>query len=631
MDGLLELLSSGEVSLIVLDVDENFQTIGEITKSVHEKYPHHMIRLSFEHLSNEKLSELERSNLPIDGFLKRPHDLDKVFEVANQCKANLLSDEPPSGVDQEGTAEITLSKQELDDEKWDVEKSEEKSEEESGGHEGVEEGTIVISAEDKEPEASSSGEERGEERGEESLVINTQILENFDKSKLHDVKDLEKEEKKEAQENKEGEGNVTVNTSIFHLPEDFNQSKPNDEKDLKKEEEKQEIKDQEEKEGSSSNQGEENVSVNTSIFRLPENFNTENSNQEHPFVSKSDSEQKDQEQLVQKDQQVQEPSAPQTEQPAQEEKDEVAATQSQGEESALEGKEEGAQEEESVLEGKEEGTQEEDLSTVNVSNVEPPPTDSVSPSETRSAILDLRDKLASNLHDDEGSAGQAEKSFLNLDDELKKDKESISQHHSDELLRLKVTIENLREDRDVLLKKYEDEERKSNEHRLRANRFQSEIDELKIENLFLKKRYEKELDDLRYVRKLNQEKIDVILEKNKQLKHDLSNEKNRVMFDLKKIREREKKLESQLQLLKIDSESLIKSRDELILELKGKVNTLEFDLETISQKEKESSEGKYILENRLKNVMRVLRRTIGNLDEDLLAETQDDEDKKLAI
>lgn len=224
--------------------------------------------------------------------------------------------------------------------------------------------------------------------------------------------------------------------------------------------------------------------------------------------------------------------------------------------------------------------------------------------------------------------GQAPPPLMELA-ELKKESESISRHHSEELLHLKATIESLREDREMLIKKLDEQTKGANESKYRLNGLQAELDEAKIELIFLKKRSVKEVDNLRYTTQLAQQKKDILLEKNKQLRRDVERAKGQVQFDMQKVQEREKALESQLELLKVDSENLLKNRDQKILELKRKIDTLEFDLETVSEKEKRAKEDRYLLEDRLEKVMETLRRTIGNLDEDLLAEKSEDQDKKL--
>lgn len=57
--------------------------------------------------------------------------------------------------------------------------------------------------------------------------------------------------------------------------------------------------------------------------------------------------------------------------------------------------------------------------------------------------------------------------------------------------------------------------------------------------------------------------------------------KARVRKDLRKIRVRERDLESKLELLRIDSDRMVESRDSKVLELQRKIDALEFDLDQI--------------------------------------------------
>ena len=213
--------------------------------------------------------------------------------------------------------------------------------------------------------------------------------------------------------------------------------------------------------------------------------------------------------------------------------------------------------------------------------------------------------------------------------QLKEEGESISQHHSDELLQLKSNLESLREDRELLLQKTEKMEREESELRHKFNRLQAELDEAKIEIIFFKKRYNKDIDHFKYVAKLAQEKRDILVDKNKKLKCDLELAEKRVSLDMAKVKEREQILEGQLELLKSDSEGLLKSRDNMIRELKRQADLLKFDFETAQKRGREFQEERCELEDRLDYVKKNLQRIISSLDEELLAEKSEDLDKKI--
>lgn len=91
--------------------------------------------------------------------------------------------------------------------------------------------------------------------------------------------------------------------------------------------------------------------------------------------------------------------------------------------------------------------------------------------------------------------------------------------------------------------------------------------------------------------------------------------KERVRVDIRRIRVREKELESQLEILKKDSAALLQARDEKILELKRKLDLLEFNMELIQEqynKERQSSED---LRNRLKDAAKAMRQAGGLLEQ----------------
>jgi chromosome segregation ATPase len=91
--------------------------------------------------------------------------------------------------------------------------------------------------------------------------------------------------------------------------------------------------------------------------------------------------------------------------------------------------------------------------------------------------------------------------------------------------------------------------------------------------------------------------------------------KERVRVDIRRIRVREKELESQLEVLKKDSSALLQARDEKILELKRKLDLLEFNMELVQEqfnKEKQSADD---LKSRLKDAAQVMKQANGLLEQ----------------
>ena len=88
-------------------------------------------------------------------------------------------------------------------------------------------------------------------------------------------------------------------------------------------------------------------------------------------------------------------------------------------------------------------------------------------------------------------------------------------------------------------------------------------------------------------------------------------------IDFGQIKQRDRELEGQLELAKMDSVKQIKSRDEKILELKRKIDSLEFNMENISIQEQKTKDDNAKLEERLKKIMKTLRGTVKLLEDDL--------------
>ncbi len=203
------------------------------------------------------------------------------------------------------------------------------------------------------------------------------------------------------------------------------------------------------------------------------------------------------------------------------------------------------------------------------------------------------------------------------------------QIYKEEIMKLKATIENLKSDREDLIEKNHQANQLINEFKFRLTGIQADFDEAKIELDFIRKKFEKEREDYILSRDQALERRDLLLAKNEELKKELDLQTQKVKFDVQKAKEREKVLEGQLELLKADSESLIKSRDKKILDLKRSIDSLEFDLETLSESERKSRSEKVNLEEKLNRIMSTLRRTIGSLDEEILSEKIVDRDKNL--
>lgn len=200
--------------------------------------------------------------------------------------------------------------------------------------------------------------------------------------------------------------------------------------------------------------------------------------------------------------------------------------------------------------------------------------------------------------------------------------------NTEDSMRFHATIRALREEREELLAqiktlKSDSKELEQDNLTLKAN-----LDEAKIEITILRKRHMVELEDLKYRLTMSEEKKALADEKARQA--DIRREKleQKVRIDFNQVKQREKELESKLELLSMDVDSQVQSRDHKILELRRKIDALEFNMENASIKEQKSLDDKRKLEDRLSKIMKTLRHSIKNLEDDIDHVDEDDDHQK---
>jgi hypothetical protein len=210
----------------------------------------------------------------------------------------------------------------------------------------------------------------------------------------------------------------------------------------------------------------------------------------------------------------------------------------------------------------------------------------------------------------------------------KEELETLRSYDEDEMLRLQGTIRQLREEREGLMGQIN--ELKSEKQLLEQDNLglKAELDEVKIELGIVKKRYQDDLTEKEYQTKLNEEKKELYETKAKNLQKDFDRLNQKVRIDFNQVKQREKELESKLELAVMDSESQVQSRDLKILELKRKIDSLEFNMENSSIREQKHREDKSKLEERLGKIMKTLRGSI-QLIEDDLDEMENDNTREL--
>ena len=194
---------------------------------------------------------------------------------------------------------------------------------------------------------------------------------------------------------------------------------------------------------------------------------------------------------------------------------------------------------------------------------------------------------------------------------------NLSSIDQNELLRLQGLIRTLKEEREDFLK--EIAELKTEVRILEQENIglQASFDESRIEVEILKKRRQEELEESQYQLRNSEDRASVSDQKYKNLKKDFDRMNIRFNEEVSKVKRREKELEGQLELVQMDAENQVNSRDEVIMNLKRKIDVLEFNMENAGIREKQFKDEKIELEEKLNKMMKTLRGSIKLLEEDL--------------
>jgi len=187
--------------------------------------------------------------------------------------------------------------------------------------------------------------------------------------------------------------------------------------------------------------------------------------------------------------------------------------------------------------------------------------------------------------------------------------------YTGELERFHATISNLRADRADLEKRIHQLEASLSVESRRQLELRSELDEKKVELTIIKKRLQDEISELKERNILLDEKKQLLDQKIQVLETQLLDFEQKNRFTQKRGSSREKELEEKLELLKVDSDTQIKHRDQKILELKRKIDHLEFDLESASRLERKSLDGRVELQEKLDKAVRTLKNVVDSLED----------------
>jgi hypothetical protein len=134
----------------------------------------------------------------------------------------------------------------------------------------------------------------------------------------------------------------------------------------------------------------------------------------------------------------------------------------------------------------------------------------------------------------------------------------------------------------------------------------------KIEDFEIQKKLEMdgmkaELEELQFKTKSKNERVRLLEVQMRDSADEMTNLKERVKSDIRKIRVREKELENRLEMVKKDSEALLAAREGKIIELKRKLDLLEFNMDLLQDQYTKEKENSVQLRERLARAAQIVR------------------------
>ncbi len=219
-------------------------------------------------------------------------------------------------------------------------------------------------------------------------------------------------------------------------------------------------------------------------------------------------------------------------------------------------------------------------------------------------------KSSSLLNDEEVNSAVPDRKKDNLSDRGS----FLSEEDS---TRVHATIRQLREEREDVLNKLKSFKVHASEVEQDNLTLKAALDEARIEISIIKKRHLTELEDMKDRVAISEKKKLLSDEKARSAETLRLKLEQKIRIDFNQIKQREKELETKLEMLTVDIDSRVQTRDQKILELKRKIDSLEFNMENVSIREQKSHEDKIKLEDKLNKIMKTLRHSIKNLEDDI--------------
>lgn len=205
--------------------------------------------------------------------------------------------------------------------------------------------------------------------------------------------------------------------------------------------------------------------------------------------------------------------------------------------------------------------------------------------------------------------------------EAAREKPSLPAHQvisrDESSVKLEAIIRSLREEREHLLKTINDAQEAKDRMMGTNLDLEATVEELKVELLLIKRRNEQQYHEEAFEKRMLKEKLALAEEKNKMLQKDLEILNQQTKIDSSKIMQREKELENQLEMLSIDSQNQLLSREKKIADLVREKDAIVFNLENLVSREKKIRLEKVEIEEKLNKIMKTLKNSVEFLEQEI--------------
>lgn len=142
----------------------------------------------------------------------------------------------------------------------------------------------------------------------------------------------------------------------------------------------------------------------------------------------------------------------------------------------------------------------------------------------------------------------------------------------------------------------------------KADEFEAQIDRLKVQEKEKEDRWKEDL----YIQK---NKLDAKTRTVNKLEEQVKSLELRLKKDLKMVRVRERELENRLEILKIENQAVMRSKDEHLLEMKREVESLDMKLDSQKDKVKNLYDSLEDSKDKIRRTVRALRLALSLLEE----------------